>query len=165
MDALLDYLDEIEEVLETSKTVPFSGKISVDKARVLDIINEIRMHLPDDIRQAQRILSDHDKIVADAEHKAVGIIDAAEAEAKLMTSSHELVKRASEQASELLDEAKRDSRELRSGASAYIDDKLEGAEKQMKEYMVNIEEQHKRLISYFTSTLDVFYENRQELRR
>ena len=165
MDALLDYLDEIEEVLETSKTMPFTGKTQVDKARILDILNEIRMHLPDDIRQAQRILSDHDKILADAEHKAVGILEAAEAEAKLMTNSSDIFKRASEQAAAITEEAKKGARDLRAGASAYVDEKLEEAERQVREYIVNMEEQHKRLMAYYNDTVDVLYENRQELRR
>jgi len=165
MDALLDYLEEIEEVLETSKTMPFTGQTRVDKVRILDILNEIRLNLPDDIRQAQRILSDHDKILADAEHKAMGILEAAEAEAKLMTNSHEIFKRASEQATELMEEAKKGARDLRAGASAYVDEKLEDAEKQIKEYMVNMEAQHKRLMAYYSETVDVLYENRQELRR
>jgi len=165
MDALLDYLDEIEDVLEQSKKLPLTGKISVEKARILDIINEIRLHLPDDIRQAQRILSDHDKILADAEHKAVGILEAADAEAKMMTNSHELFRRASEQSTQLIEEAKKNARELRAGAAAYVDEKLEDAEKQMKEYMANLDAQHKRIIDYYTQTIDVLYENRQELRR
>ena len=165
MDALLDYLDEIEEVLETSKALPFTGRISVEKARVLDILNEIRLHLPDDIRHAQRILSDHDKIVADAEHKAIGILEAADAEAKMMTNSHGLFRRASEQASEIIEDAKKSARDLRAGAAAYVDEKLEDAEKQMKEYMANLDAQHKRIIEYYTQTIDVLYENRQELRR
>ena len=165
MDALLDYLDEIEEVLESSKTLPFMGRISVEKSRILDIISEIRLHLPDDIRQAQRILNEHDRIMTDAKHKADGIIAEAEAEAKLMTNSHELFRRASEQAAEIIEEAKKDARELRTGASAYVDEKLEDAEKQMKEYMANMEAQHKRLMTYYSETIDVLYENRQELRR
>ena len=165
MDALLDYLDEIEDVLETSKKNPLTGKVSVEKSRILDIINEIRLNLPDDIRHAQRILSDHDKIVADAEHRGVAVLEAAEAEAKLMTNSHEVFRRASEQASEIIEAAKKSARDLRAGASAYVDEKLEGAEKQMKEYMANLEAQHKQLITYYTETIDVLYENRQELRR
>jgi len=165
MDALLDYLDEIEDVLETSKKNPLTGKVSVEKSRILDIINEIRLNLPDDIRHAQRILSDHDKIVADAEHRGVAVLEAAEAEAKLMTNSHEVFRRASEQASEIIEAAKKSARDLRAGASAYVDEKLEGAEKQMKEYMANLEAQHKQLIAYYTETIDVLYENRQELRR
>ena len=165
MDALLDYLDEIEEVLETSKSIPFSGKISVEKSSIMDILNEIRLHLPDDIRQAQRILNDHDKILADAEGKAQSLLEVAEQEAKSMANSHEVFKRASEQATETIEEAKSIARDLRAGASAYIDEKLSDAEKQMREYMNNLESQHKRIMAYYTETIDVLYENRQELRR
>ena len=161
----MDYLDEMEDVLENSKKLPLTGKVSIEKARIVDIINEIRLNLPDDIRQAQRILSDHDKIVADAEHKAMGILEAADAEAKMMTNSHELFRRASEQATHIIEEAKKNARDLRAGAAAYVDEKLEDAEKQMKEYMSNMEMQHKRIMDYYTQTVDVLYENRQELRR
>lgn len=165
MEALLDYLDDIEEILERSKQFPFTGKSQVNKAEILDVLNEIRMHLPDDIRQAQRILADHDKVMADAEHKAIGILEAAEAEAKLMTNSSEIFRRASEQAAEIVEEAKKGARDLRAGASAYVDEKLEDAEKQIKEYMANMDAQHKRLMEYYTKTVDVLYENRQEIRR
>jgi len=165
MDALLDYLDEIEEVLDASKTIPFSGKVSVEKERILEVLSEIRLHLPDDIKQAQRILNDHDKILADAEHKAIAILEAADAEARLMTNSHELFKRASEQSTEIIEEAKKNARDLRAGASAYVDEKLEDAEKHVKEFMANMDAQHKRIMEYYTQTIDILYENRQELRR
>jgi len=165
MDALLDYLDEIEEVLETSKSIPFSGRISVEKARILDILSEIRLHLPDDIRQAQRILNDHDKILKDAENKAADIIDGAEAEARLMTNSHELFRRASEQAAEVIEGAKKEARDLRAGASAYVDEKLEDAEKQLKEFSATLDIENKKIMEYFVNLCDILYENRQEMRK
>jgi len=165
MDALLDYLDDIEEVLETSKSMPFSSRISVEKARILDVLNEIRLNLPDDIRQAQRILNDHDKIIKDAEHKAQDIIDRAEEDVKLMVSNHELFRRASEQAHDLLEDAKKEARELRAGASSYVDAKLEDAEKHLKEFANTLDTQTKEIKNYFISLCDVLYENRQEMRK
>ena len=165
MDALLDYLDEIEEVLDSSKaTLPFRGKVSVDKASILDIINEIRLHLPDDIRQAQRIINDHDKILADAEHKAIGILDAAEAEAKRLTNSHELFKRASELATAITEEANKEARELKATANDYVENKLDAAENHLKEFMASLEDQHKRLMGFYGDAVDVLYENKQEIR-
>ncbi|MCL2577589.1 MAG: hypothetical protein FWE27_06020 [Defluviitaleaceae bacterium] len=164
MDALLDYLDDIEEVLETSKSLPFTNKISVEKERVLDILNEIRLNLPDDIRSAQRILGDHDRIVAEAERKAQGILEAAENEAKIRTSNHEIFRRASDQASETVEESKKNARDLRLNAMDYADSMLKDAEEQIKAYMANMEEQHKKVIEYFNQISDVIYENRQQLR-
>jgi vacuolar-type H+-ATPase subunit H len=164
MDALLDYLDDIEEVLESSKSLPFTNKISVEKDRVLDILNEIRLNLPDDIRSAQRILGDHDRIVGDAERKAQGILDSAENEAKMRTNNHEIFRRASDQASETVEEAKKNARDLRLNAMDYADEKLKDTEEQIKEYMTNMEAQHKKVMDYFNQLIDVIYENRQQLR-
>ena len=164
MDALLDYLDEIEEVLESSKSLPFTNKISVEKERIVDILSEIRLNLPDDIRSAQRILNDHDRIVNDANNKAQDIVDSAENEAKIRTGSHEIFRRASESATDMLENSKREAREIRMNAMGYADDMLEQAEIQLKEYMTNIETQHKNTMTYFTDLLDVIYANRQQLR-
>ena len=164
MDALLDYLDDIEEVLESSKSLPFTNKISVEKERVLDILNEIRLNLPDDIRSAQRILGDHDRIVAEAERKSQGILEAAEAEAKIRTSNHEIFRRASDQASETVEDSKKNARDLRLNAMDYADQMLKDAEDQIKEYMANMEAQHKKVMEYFNQLTDVIYENRQQLR-
>jgi len=164
MDALLDYLDDIEEVLETSKSLPFTNKISVEKERVLDILNEIRLNLPDDIRAAQRILGDHDRIVAEAERKSQSIIESAENEAKIRTNNHEIFRRASDQASETVEEAKKNARDLRLNAMDYADSMLKDAEDQVKDYMANLEMQHKKVMDYFNQLIDVIYENRQQLR-
>ncbi|MCL2456349.1 MAG: ATPase [Defluviitaleaceae bacterium] len=164
MDALLDYLDDIEEVLESSKGLPFTNKISIEKERVLDILNEIRLNLPDDIRSAQRILGDHDRIVAEAERKAQDIMEAAENEAKIRTNNHEIFRRASDQASETVEEAKKNARDLRLNAMDYADSMLKDAEDQVKKYMSAVEEQHKNAMDFYNQLIDVIYDNRQQLR-
>ena len=164
MDALLDYLDDIEEVLESSKKIPFGNRVSVEKERILDILNDIRLHLPDDIRHAQRILGDHDRIVAEAQRKAQDILDAAESEAKLRASNHEIFRRASDQAAELIDSAKKETRDLRMNATDYADERLEETETQLKELMTNMDAQHKKVMEYYGKMIDVIFENRQQLR-
>ncbi|MCL2049063.1 MAG: hypothetical protein FWG87_10085 [Defluviitaleaceae bacterium] len=164
MDALLDYLDDIEEVLEASKSLPFTNKISVEKDRIMDILNEIRLNLPDDIRSAQRILGDHDRIVAEGERKAAGLVEAAEAEARTRTNNHEIFRRASEQASETLEEAKKDARDLRLNAMDYADTLLKDTEAQLREYIAAAEQQHKNALEFFNKLIDIIYENREQLR-
>ncbi|MCL2373437.1 MAG: hypothetical protein FWC78_08575 [Defluviitaleaceae bacterium] len=164
MDALLDLLDEIEEVLEKSKSLPFSNKISVEKERILDVLNEIRLSMPDDIRHAQRIISDRDKILAEAEHDANGILEIAESDAQLKTSQHEIFRRASDEATKIIDIAKSDAREMRLNAIDYADEQLEKAEGKLREYMQNLDTQHKKIMNYYSDLLDVIYSNREELR-
>ena len=164
MDALLDYLDDIEEVLETSKKIPFGNRISVEKERILDIINDIRLNLPDDIRHAQRILGDHDRIVAEAQRKAQDILDAAESEAKLRASNHEIFRRASDQAAEIMDQAKMESRELKMNAVDYADERMGEVEAQLKELMTSMDAQNRKVLEFYSEMIDVIFENRQQLR-
>lgn len=164
MDSLLDYLDQIEDILDASKSVPFSNKISVEKERVYDVMNEIRLNLPNEIRTAQRIIEDHDKIIADARSKAVSILKEAEEEAKLLTNDHEIFRRAAEQATETIEETKRNARDMRLNAMDYADEILEKTENMVREAMENIDEQFKLVNNYFVQTIDVLYENRQSLR-
>ena len=164
MEALLDYLDEIEDVLDSSKAVPFSNKISVEKERIFDIISEIRLHLPTEIRQAQRIIEEHDKVINEAKNKAAAMLKEAENEAKNLTNSHEIYKRANEQASEFIEETKKNAQDIRLNAMDYTDEMLEKSESMIKETMQNMEQQYKYMMEYFSQTIDVLYDNRQQLR-
>ena len=164
MDSLLDYLDQIEDILDASKSVPFSNKISVEKERIYDVMNDIRLNLPTEIRQAQRIIEDHDKILADARHKSAAILKEAEEEAKILTNEHEIFRRANEQATDIIEESKKNARDLRLNAMDYADEILEKTENMVKEAMENIEEQFKIVNNYLAQTADVLYENRQQLR-
>lgn len=164
MDALLDYLDQIEDILETSKGVPFSTRISVEKERIYDVMNEIRLNLPNEIRHAQRIIQDHDKIISEARAKATGILKEAEEEAKLLTNEHEIFRRAAEQATETIEDTKKNARDMRLNAMDYADEILEKTENMVKEAMDNIDEQFKLVNTYLSQTVDVLYDNRQSLR-
>ena len=164
MDSLQDYLDEIEDLLDQSKSVPFSNRVSVDRERIFELIGEIRMNLPSEINQAQRIIDDHDRIVNEAKTKGAGILRDYENEAKTLVNSHEIFKRANEQANEFIEETKQNAREMKLGAVDYADDVLEKSESMIREAMENIEQQYKYLMDFFNETLEVLYENRQQLR-
>ena len=164
MESLLDYLDQIEDILEASKSVPFSNKISVEKQRIFEVMNDIRLNLPQEIRHAQRIIEDHDKIIADARSKASDIITEAEEEAKVLTNEHEIYRRANEEATDRIEQSKNTALEIRLNAIDYADDILEKTEGMIKETMDNMDQQFKHINDYLSQTGDVLYENRQSLR-
>ncbi|MDR1664234.1 MAG: hypothetical protein LBR83_04840 [Clostridiales bacterium] len=164
MESLLDYLDAIEDILDSSKAVPFSNKISVEKERIFDVISEIRLNLPNEIRHAQRIIEDHDKIINEAKSRAASLLKEAETEAKTLTNNHEIYRRANDQASEHIEETKKSIREMRLNAMDYADEMLEKSEGMIREVMENMDLQYKYMLDYFSQTINVIYENRQQLR-
>jgi len=164
MDSIYDYLDMLEDILEGGKAVPFSNKVSIEKGKIFDVLGDIRLNLPNEIRQAQRIIEDHDKIIADARQKSSAILKEAESTAQMMTSSHEVYKMASAQATDMMDDAKKSARDMRLNAMDYADEIIAKTETMIREAMANLDQQHRILDEYFAQTVDVLYANRQELR-
>ena len=165
MDALLFHLAEMEEILEASKkSMLFSDKVAVDKTRLLEIIEELRLNLPDDIRMAQRLLNDHDRVLEDAQQKAKVIIEDAELEAKKLVRDDEITRRAHAEGEDIIDQAKKDARDMCMSAIEYADEMLAKSETKIREIMGNLDNQHKAVMDYFSQNVDVLYENRQQLR-
>jgi F0F1-type ATP synthase membrane subunit b/b' len=165
MDALLFHLAEMEEVLEGSKkSLFFSDKVAVDRNKLMEIITELRLNLPEDIRMAQRLLGDHEKVLEDAQVKANIIIEDAEVEAKKRIRDDEITRRAQTEAEDIVDAAKKDARDMRMSSMEYADEILEKAESKLREMMTHLDKQHKTVMDYFNQTVDVLYENRQQLR-
>lgn len=169
------YLIQIEDVLETSKAVPFSGKVAVDKDLIYDIIDEIRLNLPSELKESKKLIENKDKVLREAEKRSVSAIESAQNDAATilqdaenkalrMTSEHEIYKNAVEEAELLMEEAKRDAKNVRINAMDYADEMLSKAEQAMRSTIDQIDKNHNTAQDYYQRILDTLYENRQELR-
>ncbi len=164
MESLLNYLDIIEDILDSGKPIPFSNKISVERERIFEIISEMRMNLPNEMRQATRIIEDHDRIIGEAKQRANLLLSEAELKIKDLTSSHEIYKKATEDANELMAETRKSVRELRVTAIDYADEIISKAEVAINEAREAIIKQQKALNEQMIKTLETLHSNRQELR-
>jgi len=164
MESLLDYLEMLEDLIEGSKTMPFSNKVSLDKEQIFDIIADMRLNLPNEIRHAQKIIEDHDRIINDAKNKAAQILKEAEHNAQEMADEHEIYKQALEQSRDLMDETKKAARDMRLSAIDYADEILLKTENAIRESMSSMNLQYRAIEDSFSETIEVLYSNRQELR-
>ena len=164
MDTILKLLDELEEILDQSKAVPFSGRVSVDKDEIYDIITEIRLKMPNEIKQAKWVIEERNKILIDAQKEADEIIKSAEERLSKLVDENEVTKRAYEQASEIIESSKKTAKEMRIGANEYADNVLQVAEEHLKDMYIRIKEEGSNLDAFFNETIEVILENRQELR-
>ncbi len=99
-------LNELEDLLEESKSTLTGGKIKVDKESVAEIIKEIHVAMPEDIRSARAIITDEQSILDKAEADAAAIRAAADEEAERLCQENEIVRRAKAAATEILTQAK-----------------------------------------------------------
>lgn len=143
---ILDILETLEDVVEKGINVPFSGKCMVDREEILEIIKEIRLKLPDDIKQAKWVKEERQRILLEAQKEANNIIKDAEGKIMSLVDEHEITKKAYEQANEIIANAQKNAREIRLGTREYADSILNKVEDILKE------------------TIEVIQVNREELK-
>lgn len=129
-----ELLDTIEDALEESAGMPLSGgKRIVDVGQIRDYLDEVRVNLPVELRQAQSIVSDRGQLIDSANAQAQAIIRKAEDRARVLVSEAEIVKAAQQRASEILSAAQSEARALRQSTTDYCDNMLKTTEEIMSE--------------------------------
>ena len=164
MESVLQLLDELEEILDNSRAVPFSNKVSVDKEEIYDIISEIRMKLPNELKQSKWVVEGRNKILIDAQKEADEIVKNAEDKVLRLVEDNEVTKKAYDQAAAIIDSAKKTAKEMRLGAIEYSEGMLSEAESKLKELKDVVYSESIKTDEYFAQTLDILSENIQELR-
>ena len=143
---ILSILETLEDVVEKGISVPFSGKCMVDKDEILEIVKEIRLKLPDDIKQAKWVKEERQRILLEAQKEANNIIKDAENRISSLVDEHEITKKAYEQANEIISNAQKNAREIRMGTREYADSVLNKVEEILRD------------------TIEVIQSNREELK-
>ena len=134
-----ELLDLMEETLEEGTGVPFSGgKRMVDVDKVRDVIDEVRLNLPTEIRQAKAIVNDRAEIINGAKREAEAMVKKAEERARILVGEQEIVKAAQQKATEILTSAQSQSREMRTTVTNYCENMLRHTEEQLAKSMTEV---------------------------
>ena len=96
-------LEALEDMLDKSRSIPFSSKCIVNKEEILDIIKEIRLKLPDELKQAKWVKEERQRILVEAQNEADEIIKEAENRIISMIDEHEITKKAYEKKVEIIE--------------------------------------------------------------
>lgn len=142
---ILAILETLEDVVERGVSVPFSGKCMVDKEEILEIIKEIRLKLPDDIKQAKWVKEERHRILLEAQKEANNIIKDAENRISSLVDEHEITRQAYEQANEIVANAQKNARDIRLGTREYADSVLNKVEEILKDTMEVIQTNREEL--------------------
>ena len=138
-------LETLEECLERAKNVPFTQKGIVDKEEILDIIKEIRLKLPDELKQAKWVKEERARILVEAQKEADGIVKEAENRIISMIDEHEITGKAYEQKAQIIETANEMSREISKGTKEYADNILEKVESALQEALNTVANNRKEL--------------------
>jgi len=169
-------IEEIEDYIDTCKG-PFLGsgdKIVVNRERMEELLRELRMKTPEEIKRYQKILANKDAILADAQQKAQAIIAQANIQNQELVNEHEIMQQAYEQANqviemataqaqEILDNATRDANEIRLGAIQYTDDMLANLQDMVQKLVESSNSRYTAMMNNFQDFYNVITSNRAEL--
>lgn len=144
MDAL-ELIDALEEAIEKGGTVPLTGKCLLDKDELLDFIQEIRLKLPEDLKQAKWVKEERQRIITEAQKEANNLLKSAEDKIISMINEHEITKKSYEQAREIDAAAQKRAKEIKMGTVQYVEDLLFDAEKVMEETMTALRENRQQM--------------------
>ena len=126
-------LETLEDIMERSRSLPFTDKGIVDKEEVLEIIKEIRLKLPDELKQAKWVKEERARILEEAQKEAENRIIA-------MIDEHEITRKAYEQKAEIIETANEMSREISKGTKDYADSILANLESAINNVSVTLNE-------------------------
>ena len=162
-------IGEIEEYVDSCKFQPLSTtKIVVNKEEIEELLRELRLKTPDEIKRYQKIINNKDAILEDAQTKADALI------AQELVTQHEIMQKAyaqandtinaaNKQAQEILDSATQDANSIRLSAITYTDDMMANIGSVLNTTLEDAGVKYKTFIDSLQSCLDVVNHNRQEL--
>lgn len=127
---IINIIDRLETLIETSKTVPVSGNILMEKKKVLELVDQLRLTVPEEVRNAEDVLAQKDQIISIAQTDARRTKSMAEDELRDRLNQHELVaqaemkaaqtiREAEERATRMLQQSEAESQSRRTDADAY----------------------------------------------
>lgn len=123
------YLDKLDDMLEESFTLPLTGgKRMIDIEKVRDIVDDIRMHLPQEIKDAKVIVGDREQIIKDARAEAADIVKRAEVRARSLIENEEITKAAKAKANEMVNDSFIRSKEMERAAIDFAENSLKKSE-------------------------------------
>lgn len=141
-----EILEDMDETLDRAHPIPFaSHKVLIDADRMRELINDIRLNIPAEIKRAKLIDFDCDRIISDAKAKAEQIVQDAELHAKEMCSQEAIQIAARQKGVDMLARAQVASNEIRAGAADYVSRLLENAEETLQASLIDVQNAKNRI--------------------
>ena len=127
--AIDKYLDKLDDMLDSAVSLPLGGgRKMIDADKMRDLLDTIRLNLPQEIKDAKAVVSNRNQILADAKAEAEDIITRAENRARQLISEQEVTKAAQQSANEMIAETQRKTKEMERATLEYSENALKKSE-------------------------------------
>ncbi|MGH7641791.1 MAG: hypothetical protein ACRENX_02035 [Candidatus Dormibacteria bacterium] len=136
--SIFDVLDRLEALVNQSRRLPLTSSIVVSEEEILEALDQIRVSLPDEIREARMVLETREARLREAADQAEQTVLAAQERSDRLTDDHEVTRRATAEADRLLTEARDRSRKMRRDTDDYVRDRMEELESELASALAQV---------------------------
>ena len=129
---ILHLVDRLEELFNESRPIPLTNNVIVDEDRMLDLIDQMRVAIPEEVKKAQKMVAERDRTLAQAQEEAKRTLQMAREKSDGMVERDSIVSAAEARAKEIIDQALLDAEATRQEADDYVLDALTNLEMEME---------------------------------
>ncbi len=136
---ILHLVDRLEELFNNSKPIPLSRNVVVDENAFMDIIDQMRISIPDEIKKAQQVIAQKDRILAQAQEEANRTVALAREKSEKMVEKSEVYQAALVKGEQLTEQVRKDSIQTQQEADRYVIETLGGLERELKKVLLQVQ--------------------------
>ncbi len=135
---ILHLVDRLEELFNQSRPIPLTHSVIMDEDRFLDIIDQMRISIPEEVKKAQQVYAQRDRILAQAQEEANRTVALAREKADELIGKEIIVQEAERRAEQIIEQARQEAENIKAGADQYAHDKLLELEMQLEQILNQI---------------------------
>ena len=132
---ILHLIDRLEELFNESRAIPFTHNVVVDEEKMLDLIDQMRVAIPEEMKKAQQVITQRDKLLAQAQEEANRTISLAREKGEQMIERDSIVQNAQSYAEERATDIITEAENTRVEADHYVVETLTNLELELERYL------------------------------
>jgi hypothetical protein len=144
-------VERLEALVVNARKLPMTSQVILEQAAVLDLIDQMRVAIPEEVKQARRIVQESERVVQKAREEGEGIIGAAQEQAAVLLQDQSILRQAEDRAGE-----------MEKHAQAKADETMRGADQYAADVLVRLESDLVKTLSIVKKSLEVLEERRPE---
>ena len=121
---ILQLIDRLEELFNDAKAVPFTHNVVVDEDKMLELIDQMRIAIPEEVKKAQQLVAQRDRVMAQAQEEANRTLQIARDKADQLVQKDMIVGEAQRRAEQIVSQARAEAEATRVDADNYVIDTL-----------------------------------------
>ncbi len=129
---ILNLVDRLEELFNESRPIPLTNNVVVDEDRMLDLIDQMRVAIPEEVKKSQKLLAERDRTLAQAQEEAKRTIQLARDKSEGLVERDSIVAASESRADQILEQAQLDAEATRKEADDYVLESLTSLEMEME---------------------------------